>query len=58
MTLTENKGTLEQLLEILLPPITSRWYDDEAVRRFEEMLEVVRMSPIAISKYDGSGDEE
>ena len=52
MTLSEDKSTLEQLLEILLPPITTRWYDDECTARFERMLEVVRKSPIDVSKYD------
>lgn len=50
----EDKGTLELLLEILLPPITTRWYDDECTARFERMLEVVRMSPIDVSEYDGT----
>ena len=48
----EDKSTLEQLLEILLPPITTRWHDDECVDRFEKMLEVVRNSPIVMSDYE------
>ena len=53
-----SKGTLELLLEILLPPINTRWYDDEAVDRFEKMLEVVRESPIDINKYQKEPADE
>ena len=52
-----DKSTLELLLEILLPPITTRWYEDAVVDRFERMLEVVRESPIDVSKYTGDVDE-